>query len=49
MKTHPKPGEIYSARFKWRQCEDRRPCIVIDEPKDGLVEVVPLSAAWPLF
>jgi mRNA-degrading endonuclease toxin of MazEF toxin-antitoxin module len=40
----PKVGEIYRAKFVWRECTDPRPCVIVDMPADGVVAVVSLSS-----
>jgi hypothetical protein len=43
------PFEIYLARIPFRDCNDVRPCVILDWPRDGRVKVFPLSAAADLY
>lgn len=46
----PQPNEIYWVTLRWRDCEDRRPCVVLDPPDlAGKVTVALVSGQMDLY
>lgn len=41
----PALWEIFSARARWENCQDWRPCVIVSLPAGGKVTIAPISAS----